>query len=87
MPTLKTMVSKETERYRVLCPISRCAIAQGRVAIPDRQERHPLPRYLAKSRIRLQGLAAAAECEKMPGNNDKEEGSPDESQSSVPYAS
>jgi hypothetical protein len=50
MPTLKTMVSKETERYRVLCPISRCAIAQGRVAIPDRQERHPLPRYLAKSR-------------------------------------
>jgi hypothetical protein len=86
-PILKTMVAKKTEWYRVLCPISRCAIAQGRVAIPDRQERRPLPKYLAKAPTRLQSLAAAAKREKVPGGNYGEAGSPDEMQSSVPYAS
>jgi hypothetical protein len=86
-PILKTMVAKKMEWHRVLCMISRCAIAQGRVAIPGRDQRHPLPKYLAKARIRLQSLAAAVKREKVPGGNYGEEGSPDEMQSSVLYAS
>jgi hypothetical protein len=86
-PILKTMVAKKMEWYRVWCMILRCAIAQGRTPIPGRQERYPLSKYFAKSRIRLQSLAAAAKREKVPGGNYGEEGSPDEMHSSVPYAS